>query len=132
MNTHPLGELFPQRHSLRLRSYNYTWQGAYFVTICTQNRLSLFGQITDSSMQLNSCGEIVKSGWEDIPHHYPQVNNEVFIVMPKHIHGIVVIHEVTGRAGSKPAPCMMKVGDNGAVDRPPLDPRGRFVARSLH
>ena len=104
MNTHPLGELFPQRHSLRLRSYNYTWQGAYFVTICTQNRLSLFGQITDSSMQLNSCGEIVKSGWEDIPQHYPQVTNEVFIVMPKHIHGIVVIHEVTGRAGSKPTP----------------------------
>src|SRR5450759_2914763 len=101
MNTHPLGELFPQRHSLRLRSYNYTWQGAYFVTICTQNRLSLFGQITDSSMQLNSCGEIVKSSWEDIPQQYPQVNNEVFIVMPNHIHGIVVIHEVTGRAGSK-------------------------------
>jgi hypothetical protein len=104
MNTQPQGEIYPQRHSLRLRSYNYTWQGAYFVTICTQNRLSLFGQITDSSMQLNPLGEIVKSSWEDIPQHYPQVNNEVFIVMPNHIHGIVMIHEVTGRAGCENPP----------------------------
>ena len=103
MNTNPHGLPFPQRRQIRLCSYNYKWQGAYFITICTQDKQSLFGHIVNSSMKLNICGEIVESCWKEIPLHYPEAKNEVFIVMPNHIHGIIVIQGLR-RAGSKPAP----------------------------
>jgi putative transposase len=95
--------LYPRLRNLRLRNYDYTWQGAYCVTLCTYDRLSLFSQIIDSMMELNPFGEVVESIWKEIPNHYPEVNNQVFIVMPNHIHGIIAIHQVE-RAGSKPAP----------------------------
>jgi putative transposase len=94
---------FPQRHSLRLPDYNYVWQGAYFVTICTQDKQCLFGTIIESSMILNPYGELIKSCWEDLQLHYPEISNEIFMVMPNHVHGIIVI-QGSGRAGSKPAP----------------------------
>ena len=96
--------LFPQRRYIKLHTYDYTQQGAYFVTICTYEKQSLFGNIAGSSMQLNPHGEIVTSCWKDIPLHYPEVSVEVFVVMPNHFHGIVVIDNVEGRSGSKPDP----------------------------
>jgi putative transposase len=103
MDSKFLKDIFPQRHTLRLNNYNYAWQGAYFVTICTRNKQSIFGQIIESRMKLNSFGEVVESVWKGIPLHYPEINNDVFIVMPNHIHGIITIGQGK-RAGSKPAP----------------------------
>jgi putative transposase len=103
MNTHPIEEAYPQRRNLRLRNYDYTHQGAYFITVCTYNKQLLFGNINESTMRLNPLGEIVDSVWKDIPHHFPEVKNEIFIVMPNHVHGIIVIQE-TGRSGHRPAP----------------------------
>ena len=96
-------ELYFKRRSLRLPGYNYSWPGAYFVTICTHEKQNLFGNITDSSMKLNPYGEIVQLCWKDIPYHYPEVNNETFMVMPNHIHGIIILQD-DQRAGLKPAP----------------------------
>jgi REP element-mobilizing transposase RayT len=104
MNTKPLEVLYPQRRHIRLSSYDYTWQGAYFITICTYEKQCLFGNIVESSMKLNPCGEIVQLCWKDIPIHYHEVTNEVFIVMPNHVHGIISIHNANGRSGSKPDP----------------------------
>jgi putative transposase len=98
VNRNP-GINFPQRPNLRLRGYDYSWQGAYFVTICSKDRLCIFGQIANSTMKLNSLGEIVESVWKEIPLHYPEVNNKVFVVMPNHIHGIISITG-SGRADS--------------------------------
>jgi putative transposase len=95
--------IFPQRHNLRLTNYDYSLQGSYFITICTSDKQCLFGQIVDSKVKLNPFGIIVESVWKEIPLHYPDINNDVFIVMPNHIHGIITIHEGK-RAGSKPAP----------------------------
>ena len=103
MDDRLLRELYPERSNLRLRSYDYNWQGAYFVTICTMDKHCLFGQIVESTMKLNLSGEMVESVWKEIPLHYPEVNNEVFIVMPNHVHGIIFIQD-PGRAGFKPAP----------------------------
>lgn len=103
MDDQLIKERFPQRRSLRLPDYDYSWQGAYFVTICTKDRLCLFGHIIDSTMKLRHSGEAVESVWKDLPLHYPELNNDVFTVMPNHIHGIVAINEIR-RAGSKPAP----------------------------
>jgi putative transposase len=103
MNNNVLEDIYPQRHNIRLPDYNYARQNAYFVTLCTQNKLNLFGNIKDSTMRLNPFGEVVQSVWKGIPLHYPEVNNEVFVIMPNHIHGIITIFDVK-RAGSKPTP----------------------------
>jgi putative transposase len=103
MNNDVMKYLYPQRRDPRLHSYNYTSQGAYFITICTCNKINIFGQIINGTMKLNLLGTAVEMVWKEIPSHYPGVNNEVFIVMPNHFHGIIAIHDVE-RAGSKPAP----------------------------
>jgi REP element-mobilizing transposase RayT len=85
----------PKRHrrSVRLQDYDYSQSGAYFVTICTQERTCMFGKIVDGAMQLNDAGIIVDQCWLNIPNHFPQVDLDAFIVMPNHVHGIIVIAE---------------------------------------
>jgi putative transposase len=87
-------ELYPQRSNLRLPSYDYTWQGAYFVTVCTRGKHCLFGQIVENTMKLSAFGKITLSVWKEIPFHYPEINNDVFVVMPNHVHGIIAIDKV--------------------------------------
>jgi putative transposase len=96
-------ELYPQRRNIRLHSYDYSRHGAYFVTICTHDKQSLFGNIIDNRMSLNPCGEIADSSWKDIPLHYPEVKTDTFIIMPNHVHGIIIIQDLR-RTGPRPAP----------------------------
>jgi REP element-mobilizing transposase RayT len=88
------------RRSIRLQGFDYSQAGAYFVSICTQNRECLFGEIVDGKMVLNDAGRIVQAVWDDLPNHYLDVELDECVVMPNHVHGIVVI---VG-AGLKPAP----------------------------
>ena len=84
----------PERHhrrSIRLKGYDYAQAGAYFVTICAHGRECLFGQVLDGEMQLNAYGDIVAQCWDDLPRHYPTVDLDAFVVMPNHVHGIVVL-----------------------------------------
>lgn len=103
MDNKSLKDLYPHRRSLRLSGHDYSWEGAYFVTLYTQDKVCLFGQVADSTMHLNQYGKIVAPIWEDISLHYPDIDKAIFIVMPNHIHGIVNILK-SERAGSKPAP----------------------------
>ncbi len=80
-----------RRRSVRLRGYDYTREGAYFVTICTHNRIPLFGEISEHEIRLNDAGRIAYRLWEQIPEHFDDVDTDEFIVMPNHIHGIIVI-----------------------------------------
>lgn len=77
------------RRSIRLKEYNYTTAGAYFITICTRQRECLFGTIEQGKMQLNLFGEIVQAGWSKLPDYFRLVKLDQFVVMPNHIHGIV-------------------------------------------
>ncbi|MDD3806815.1 MAG: hypothetical protein PHE86_02090 [Candidatus Marinimicrobia bacterium] len=79
------------RQSIRLKDYDYSQPGAYFVTICTQNQECLFGKIVDGKMVLNECGKITKQCWLDIPNHYSNAELDEFVIMPNHIHGIIII-----------------------------------------
>ncbi len=79
----------PQRRSLRLRGYDYSGSGAYFVTICTQDRAALFGEIVDGEMRLNAAGQMVLEIWESLPERYPGWDIDVCVVMPDHFHGIL-------------------------------------------
>ncbi len=79
------------RRSIRLREYDYSQSGAYFVTLCTWNRECFFGEIKNGEMLLNEYGEIAMKYWDAIPGHLPHVEMDEFIIMPNHIHGIVII-----------------------------------------
>ena len=79
------------RRSIRLRGYDYRQAGAYFVTICTQNRQYLFGDVVDGQTVLNGPGEMVDTVWCQLPQHYPGVQVDAFVVMPNHIHGISIL-----------------------------------------
>ncbi|PZV17051.1 MAG: transposase [Pseudanabaena sp.] len=81
------------RRSIRLQGYDYSQSGAYFVTICTFQRQHLFGEVNDEKMQLNVNGQIVSAIWQQIPRHFPTVELDEFILMPDHLHGIIVISE---------------------------------------
>lgn len=79
------------RRLLRLPEYDYSQAGAYFVTICVQGRECLLGEIIDGSMHLNDHGKIVRNCWDSLPHHYPGIELDAFVVMPNHVHGVVVL-----------------------------------------
>jgi putative transposase len=79
------------RRSIRLKGYDYSKAGLYFITMCCKNRACLFGKIVDKKMVLNDTGVIVQQCWEDIPNHFPNVVLHEFVVMPNHIHGIIRI-----------------------------------------
>ncbi|MBF8265070.1 MAG: hypothetical protein HW384_934 [Dehalococcoidia bacterium] len=81
-------------HSSRLKGYDYTQPGAYFVTICTYARMCFFGEIKEGKMFLNKYGDIVHSCWHAIPHHFPDVKRSSFVVMPNHVHGIIIISKL--------------------------------------
>ena len=105
------------RRSIRLKGYDYSQAGAYFVTICTLNRECLFGEIKalEPAPLLNECGEIVLDCWNAIPGHFQGVELDEFVVMPNHVHGILIIHD-NGR---------------GTACRAPTEQFGKPVAGSL-
>jgi REP-associated tyrosine transposase len=82
-----------RRKTIRLKGYDYSQAGAYFVTICARNRSCLFGEIVDGEMRSNACGRIVGDSWQWLPHRFAYVEVDAWIVMPNHLHGILVIHD---------------------------------------
>ena len=88
------------RRSIRLRGYDYSKAGAYFVTICTQNRVCLFGDIVDGKMVLNEYGKIIADSWQWLATQYDHVELDEWVIMPNHMHGIIVIvDDRTGGTG---------------------------------
>ena len=88
----------PRRRATRLRGYDYRQPGAYFVTIGVQYRKCLFGEIIDGQMQSNEIGKIVIEYWNRIPQHFSSVELDECVVMPNHIHGIIVLGTVGARS----------------------------------
>jgi REP element-mobilizing transposase RayT len=84
------------RRSIRWFAYDYAQAGAYFVTICTHDHVCLFGRVVGEAMELNPAGKAVWECWYAIPRHFPQVALDEFIVMPNHVHGIIVIGDDAG------------------------------------
>ena len=94
----------PQKHhrrSIRLKGYDYSATGTYFVTIVAWRRECLFGEVMNGEMRLSPYGEIVQKWWEEIPVHFANVETGAFVVMPNHVHGIIFIVE---RRGTGPVP----------------------------
>lgn len=89
-----------QRRSIRLKGYDYSQPGAYFVTMVTRHRECLFGEVVDGNMRLSEAGMIVKRTWLDLPNHYPHLLLDAFSIMPNHLHGICILVDDLGRGGS--------------------------------
>ena len=80
-----------RRKSIRLKGYDYSQNGAYFVTICTQHREHLFGRIVDGKMMLNHAGKIAQNELQKTLTIRKNMDIYCFVIMPNHIHFIVVI-----------------------------------------
>jgi len=120
------------RRSIRLHQYDYAQAGRYFVTICTHDRLCLFGEVVEGQMKLNPFGEIAFSCWQEIPRHFGTVELDAFVVMPNHVHGIVVITVGTPHGGmphvgtthASPLPQSMHTTP---IPKPPRGPEPRSL-----
>ena len=83
------------RRSIRLKNYDYRQSGAYFITICIQNRECLLGGIENRCITLNEYGRAVEQTWLNVPHHFVNVEIDAAVVMPNHFHGIVILRNPT-------------------------------------
>ena len=79
------------RKNLRLKHYDYSKSGAYFVTVCVRERTCLFGNVTDGMMVANPAGKMIEEWWWKLPAKFPGIVADTYVVMPNHFHGIVVI-----------------------------------------
>lgn len=93
----------PNRHhrrSIRLKGYDYSQAGAYFITLCTQDRACLFGKVVNGEMRLNDAGRMVLAEWNRLPERFPHLVLDAFVVMPNHVHGILVITDPAPTVGA--------------------------------
>ena len=100
------------RRSIRLRGYDYSRPGAYFITVCANTHL--FGRVRAGEMILSGLGEIARDCWTTIPDHFPHVRIDAFVVMPDHIHGILVFGDYASRM---PAVGRISAGSLGTIIR---------------
>jgi putative transposase len=83
------------RRSIRLKGYDYSASGTYFITICAYQREEMFGAVVDGTMALNEFGEIVAKYWRWLSTQYPYVTLDEWVVMPNHLHGILVVNDTS-------------------------------------
>jgi len=84
---------FPQRKSPRLKDYDYSLSGGYFVTICSHQKQHVFGRVKDTKMQLSDIGQLAHDHWTKTPDHFPSVVLSDYVVMPNHVHMILFLKE---------------------------------------
>jgi putative transposase len=92
------------RHSIRLQGYDYAQTGGYYVTIVTQERICLFGEVVGGEMILNEAGKMIVEWWNELPRKFPSITADAFVVMPNHFHGIVILHDETVGADLRVCP----------------------------
>ncbi|PZX20343.1 REP element-mobilizing transposase RayT [Breznakibacter xylanolyticus] len=91
-----MSQLFQNKYriaSARLQCWDYRWAAAYFITICTHNRACCLGQVTEGCMQLSPVGVMADVFWHEIKNHVAHVQLDAFVVMPNHVHGILILNE---------------------------------------
>jgi putative transposase len=91
------------RRSIRLKGYDYSQAGLYFITICCQDRIHRFGHVANGEMKLNEFGTIAFNEWEKLPERFTNFELDVFQIMPNHMHGIIVLNDIDKWAGASPA-----------------------------
>ena len=109
------------RHSIRLRGYDYSTAGYYFVTFCVQGRECLFGEIVDSEVVLNNAGLMIENVWQKLPQRFPNVVLDSSVVMPNHFHGIIILQPPVGAPLAAPDDRQNGNTNQGAASSAPTD-----------
>lgn len=91
------------RKSIRLKEYNYSQAGLYFITICCKNRICRFGNVVDGKMMLNEFGIVAYNEWVKLSERFSNFELDVFQIMPNHMHGIILLNDISVGAGVNPA-----------------------------
>lgn len=94
------------RRSIRLKEFDYSSVGAYFVTVCVQGRECLFGEIRDGKMGLNDAGRMVNQWWLKLPEKFPHAALDEYVIMPNHFHGIIFLNHCINDIGRRGEPCV--------------------------
>jgi REP-associated tyrosine transposase len=79
------------RHSVRLRDYDYRRAGAYFITVCVQDKRCVLSRIVNDAVMLDRAGRVVQSVWDSLPDRFPGLDVDAFVIMPSHVHGVIVL-----------------------------------------
>jgi REP element-mobilizing transposase RayT len=103
------GEVDPHRRSIRIAGNDYSQPGAYFITICAQDRSCLFGEVLDGNMRLNEQGQIVAEEWIKTPLIRPRILVDAFVIMPNHFDGIIIIGDGGGTLQRSPTITQMRM-----------------------
>src|SRR5689334_7085732 len=90
----------PRWQSLRLPTCDYGSPGQYFVTICTRGRACLFGEIVDGVMRISQEGNVADTAWRNLPTHHRHLALDAFVIMPNHLHGILLFDEPGASLGT--------------------------------
>ncbi len=114
--------------SARLQSWNYGWNGFYFVTICTKNRKEYFGSISDGKMELTCTGVLAYVFWHEIKNHAKNVIPGEFIIMPNHIHGILIL---TGNDGGRDKACLVSTAMDTNIGKQRFQNQGKNTISSI-
>jgi len=104
------------RRSIRVKGYDYAQDGAYFVTVCAQDRRCLFGDVVSEKMKLNEAGRMVCDHWVNLNNRFPNIEIDEFIVMPNHFHGILIVGAGLVSARSEFSIMANRVGGNSMAD----------------
>ena len=124
----------PQKHhrrSIRLKNYDYASPGAYFVTIVTHRRQCLFGNVMDGQMRLNEFGEIVRDEWLKTETIRPRVQLDEYVIMPNHVHGIIIINDDNRRGTLQSAPTIMQRAPTIMQRTPTIEQFGKPTSDSI-
>lgn len=78
------------RRSIRVKDYDYSRAGAYFLTMCLQSKRCLFGNVANGEMMLNDAGKSVRHIWNDLPKRFLSIKLDKYVIMPNHMHGIII------------------------------------------
>ncbi len=111
---------YKSRRSVRLKEYDYSQPGGYFITICTHRKVDILGTLNGEISCCNELGEVVSNSWRMLPDKYPTVTIDEYIVMPNHLHGILILndsdvhHDSNVGAGS---PCPSSIQATALMER---------------
>jgi putative transposase len=116
----PYNPSIHHRRSIRLPGYDYAQEGAYFVTIVTAQRECLFGEVVEAAVRLSPLGMVAAACWQAIPQHFPGVEIDAWVIMPNHVHGIIVLPgpAAVGGASGADAAASASVGAQHAAPLP--------------
>lgn len=108
------------RKSIRLKGYDYSSDGLYFITICCQDRVCRFGHVENGKMILNEFGQIANAEWMKLQHRFENFELDAFQIMPNHMHGIIKLNETPVASGFTPD----QGNQSNHIDRPiPIEPQ---------